>query len=55
MPRKKKKPGYNPEVSMEELVSAIAHAYGSYDDRKEVMTYREICTIFLPKNGAMNL
>ena len=35
MPRKKKKPGYNPEVSMEELVSAIAHAYGSYDDRKE--------------------
>ena len=35
MPRKKKKPGYNPKLSMEELLSEVAKAYGSHDDRKE--------------------
>lgn len=35
MPRKKKKPGYDPEMSMRELLTALAGAYGSYDDRKE--------------------
>ncbi|MBR1743951.1 MAG: hypothetical protein IJ733_19235 [Lachnospiraceae bacterium] len=39
MPRKKKKPGYNPEVSMDELVTAIAKVYGSFDDRKEDRHY----------------
>lgn len=35
MPRKKKKPGYNPELSKEELLKVLSKAYGSYDDRKE--------------------
>ena len=35
MPRKKKKPGYNPELSMEELLKEVSEAYGSFDDRKE--------------------
>lgn len=33
MPRKKKKPTYDPERSMEELLSALAKDYGAYDDR----------------------
>lgn len=34
MPRKKKKPGYNPEMLMEELLREVAEAYGTFDDRK---------------------
>lgn len=34
MPRKKKKPEYNPKMSMDELVKEVADAYGSFDDRK---------------------
>lgn len=34
MPRKKKKPKYNPIKSMEELLTEVADAYGSFDDRK---------------------
>ena len=34
MPRKKKKPNYNPKASMEELLNALAKDYGSYDDRE---------------------
>ena len=34
MPRKKKKPLYDPEASMEELLKALVKDYGSYDDRK---------------------
>lgn len=37
MPRKKKKPGYNQDLSMKELLSEVARAYGSFDDRKENM------------------
>lgn len=35
MPRKKKKPEYNPELSMEKLLKTLTEAYGSYDDRIE--------------------
>ena len=33
MPRKRKKPDYNPEKSMEELMGLLSSEYGSYDDR----------------------
>lgn len=34
MPRRKKKPEYNPALSMGELLNAVADAYGTYDDRE---------------------
>ena len=35
MPRLKKKPNYNPHQIMQEVMDAIADAFGSYDDRDD--------------------
>lgn len=35
MPRPKKKPNYNPEQVTQEFMSAVADAFGSYDDRDD--------------------
>lgn len=34
MPRPRKKPNYNPDQVMKDFMSAVADAFGSYDDRK---------------------
>jgi hypothetical protein len=38
MPRKRKKAGYNLEMSMEELLREVAEAYGTYEDKKIILT-----------------
>ena len=47
--------GTNPPTAGEKLEALETAKERLKMARKQLMTYREICTIFLPKNGTMSL